>query len=155
MQDPRYVPPEGIQTTPRRRPPAAASAGITLPRAASAVSEARQYVTSALPDLCVRPDAVEDAELITSELVTNAFRHGRKGAVRLLIDLRDGTLTLTVADQTPYLPLPSAAPATDRDESGRGLFLVEALAEKWGHRPVAGNPACGTAVWATLAEVLA
>ena len=150
-----YVSPEGISTTLRRRPPATESVGIMLKRNPSAATLARQYVTRALPDLWVRPDAVEAAELIVSELVTNAIKHGHRGDVRLLVDLQDGTLTLTVADKTPYRPLPPATPTADLDETGRGLFLVATLAQKWGHRSVGSNPDSGTAVWAELAQVMA
>ena len=155
MPEPCYVSPGGIPTTPRQRAPFKASAGIVLPRDRSAARLARQYVTRVLPDFWVRSDAVETAELIVSELVTNAFRHGRRGQVRLLIRLRDGTLTLTVADRTPYRPLPPITSATTWGETGRGLVLIDALAQRWGHRPVGSNADSGTAVWAELAGVLA
>lgn len=155
MQDPRYVPPEGIPTMPRRRPPSVAAAGTVLPRDETAPGRARRYVSTALLRLFISPEVVETAVLIVSELVTNAFVHGRQGDVRLRIELTAGVLTLTVADQTPYAPLPTAVLADDDEENGRGLLLVELLSEKWGHRPVGGNPDYGTAVWATLAGATA
>jgi anti-sigma regulatory factor (Ser/Thr protein kinase) len=156
MQDPRSVPPEqpdGTAVPSIRRP--AAKVGTVLPRDESAPGRARAYLTDELHRLAVRPEAVEDAVLIASELVTNAYRHGRRGDVRLIVSLAAGTLRLTVADQTPYVPLPDAEDAEEDAECGRGLFLVELLSATWGHRPVGGNPECGTAVWAELVGVTA
>ncbi len=83
-------------------------------------------------------------------MVTNAFKYGR-GTIRLAIDVStDGVVTVTVSDRMRYRPLPDAAPAGTEEESGRGLWLVELLSHGWGHRSVGGNPAHGTAVWATL-----
>jgi anti-sigma regulatory factor (Ser/Thr protein kinase) len=127
-----------------------ASAGTLLPRDGSAPGRARAYLADELPRLAVRPDVVESAVLIASELVTNAYQHGRSGDVRLIVSIAAGTLRLTVADQTPYVPLPAAEAADEEAECGRGLFLVELLAETWGHRPVGGDPESGTAVWAEL-----
>ena len=149
---PRHVSPGGIPTTPQRRPPTVASVGIMLDRDRAAPGHARQYATAALADLCVTSEATEAAVTIISELVTNAVKYGDAGPVRLLVNLRCGTLTLTVADDTPYTPLPDAAlPAAWEQETGRGLALVAALSQRWGHRPVGTDPECGTAVWAELA----
>lgn len=156
MQDPRNAPTEQPGGTPKQsccRPPATASAGTLLPRDQSAPGRARAYLSDELPRLAVHPEAVESAVLIASELVTNAYRHGRRGDVRLIVSLAAGTLRLTVADQTPYVPLPAAEDAADDAECGRGLFMVERLSATWGHRPVGGDPECGTAVWAELVGV--
>lgn len=127
-----------------------ASASTEFDRIATAPRRARQYVTIVLGALYV-PDALaERAVLVTSELVTNAVRHGKAGPVRLGLDLRGDVLTLTVADRTPYVPLPDAEVPQVYQESGRGLALVEALSARWGHRPADGDPACGTEVWAEL-----
>lgn len=99
------------------------------------------------------PDLADIAELIASELVTNALRYGQ-GDLQLLLDLVQGAVTLTVADQTPFAPL-HAVHASPDAEHGRGLALVEALAARWGSRPVDGTPAHGTAVWAEIGLVTA
>jgi anti-sigma regulatory factor (Ser/Thr protein kinase) len=96
----------------------------------------------------VDPAAADDTALIVTEIVTNAVRHGLSGDVHLRIDLCGDALTVRVEDQTPYKELPPAGVAGSEEESGRGLLLVEALAERWGHGPVEDGP--GTAVWALI-----
>lgn len=88
---------------------------------------------------------IEDAELITSELVTNALRHGQH-PLELRLTALPGRVRITVldsnADEVP-------APAGDRglQEGGRGLALVEQLCIDWGHEVVPD----GKQVWAELA----
>jgi anti-sigma regulatory factor (Ser/Thr protein kinase) len=79
-------------------------------------------------------------ELLLSELVTNAIRHGRAPiGVRLL---RDRTLICEVSDGSTTSPHLRYAASTD--EGGRGLFLVAQMAERWGTRY---TPA-GKVIWA-------
>lgn len=118
-------------------------------RLPTAPRRARQYVTVVLGALYVPAAVAERAVLVTSELMTNAVRHGAAGPVRLALDLRGDVLTLTVSDRTPYVPLPDAELPDAYAESGRGLALVEALSARWGHRPTA-DPDDGTEVWAEL-----
>jgi anti-sigma regulatory factor (Ser/Thr protein kinase) len=146
----RSVPPGGIAPAPHHRAPAAASTGIVLTRDEYAAGRARGYVKALMADLRVDDSVTEAAVVITSELVTNAIQHGRVGAVRLLVDLSAGAVVITVADQTPYVPLPDATLPGRLEESGRGLVLVEERAARWGHRPVGGDAALGTAVWAEV-----
>lgn len=122
-------------------------------RLPTAPRRARRYVTVVLGALHVPEALTERAVLVTSELVTNAVRHGTTGPVRLVLDLRGDVLTLTVADRTPYAPLPDAELPDVCEESGRGLALVELLAARWGHRAADGDPAHGTEVWAELTGV--
>ncbi|MFJ1838011.1 ATP-binding protein [Streptomyces sp. NPDC088175] len=72
-----------------------------------------------------RPDII----LIVSELVTNAMVHGH-GQVGLRIDRTDDQVYIEVTDENP-------APAqlrhsTEDDMSGRGLHIVDVLAQNWG-----------------------
>lgn len=70
------------------------------------------------------------AELILSELITNAIRYGTELIhVRML---RDRTLVCEVSDSSNTSPHLRYAATTD--EGGRGLFLVARLAERWGTR---------------------
>ncbi|MEB8343416.1 ATP-binding protein [Streptomyces endophyticus] len=78
----------------------------------------------ALPD-----PTVEEARLIVSELVTNAIKHG-SGAVKLRVQYGSHQVRIEVTDG-------SRAPARRRragtnDVSGRGLFLVACLSQRWG-----------------------
>lgn len=83
----------------------------------------------------------EAAELLVSELVTNAVRHAPGGPIRLTLTLRPAGLRGEVEDAGADLPL--IRPSSAEDESGRGLLLVEHIATRWGCRPSGG----GKAVW--------
>lgn len=75
-------------------------------------------------------DLVDTTELLVSELVTNALRHGR-GDIRVRL-LRDATVVCEVWDDGYAQPRRRRAQETD--EGGRGLQLVSLLAERWGSR---------------------
>lgn len=72
----------------------------------------------------------ETTELILSELITNAMRHG-VGPIKVRL-LRDHTLTCEVYDHS--LTSPHLRHAATMDEGGRGLFLVAQLTARWGTR---------------------
>ncbi|MFD9187190.1 ATP-binding protein [Streptomyces phaeochromogenes] len=76
-----------------------------------------------------RPELIEDAETLVTELVTNALRHGR-GDIRVRFYLAVDCIRIEVQDGSHETPvLRNAAPT---DEDGRGLFLVRAVASDWG-----------------------
>jgi anti-sigma regulatory factor (Ser/Thr protein kinase) len=75
-------------------------------------------------------ELADDAELMTSELVTNAVAHARY-LVTLHVSVQEGQLTVTVTDDAGRPPEPTAVRADARPR-GRGLFLVAALAADWG-----------------------
>lgn len=105
---------------------------LALPGVPSAVSQARHAVREFL--LEHGSPRVDDAELVASELATNAVRHSRSredGEFDLRLDLKPGSLRLEVSDQGP--PTRVAAGAQEPGESGRGLLLVDAIADDWGH----------------------
>lgn len=92
----------------------------------------------------------DSAELIVSELLTNAVLAAsglNRPAIRLSL-LSDRTrLIILVHDAHPGSPAPRHA--SDQDESGRGLMLVEGLSDQSGwYRPADGTP--GKVVWALL-----
>jgi anti-sigma regulatory factor (Ser/Thr protein kinase) len=103
---------------------------------ASALS--RQFVKSALGRWDVF-EAVDSALLVTSELVTNAVVHARTD-FDLSLAVADGAVEIAVADRSLRLPRPrfreGEKPPLSRpqwlDEGGRGLLIVEALADEWG-----------------------
>ncbi|MFE9423806.1 SpoIIE family protein phosphatase [Kitasatospora sp. NPDC006697] len=82
------------------------------------------------------------AELLVSELVTNALVHGGE-PLRLRL-FRDRTLTLEVADTGRQQP--RLRPSGSEDEGGRGMYLVNELAHRWGSRATVE----GKVVWAEL-----
>ncbi|MFG2791603.1 ATP-binding protein [Streptomyces sp. NPDC048419] len=92
---------------------------------------------------------LDPAEHIVAELAANAATHGRVPGrdFRLTLYVVAGTLRIEVTDtRGDRLPQPQL-PASDT-ESGRGLVLVDALADKWGVAP--GLPPRKT-VWAEVA----
>jgi anti-sigma regulatory factor (Ser/Thr protein kinase) len=75
----------------------------------------------------------ESAELVVSELVTNAIQASRTAGRHLPVRLRllsdQARVVIHVWDSSPDPPQP--AQAGDTDESGRGLLLVEAMSTAW------------------------
>ncbi|MEU3524684.1 SpoIIE family protein phosphatase [Streptomyces sp. NPDC038707] len=99
-----------------------------LDSAPGEVSRARRLVRAQLLDWGL-PEAVETAELLVSEVVTNAVLHAASDRIGLRI-VRTDALLFEVTDDEPALPaLLSAGPD---DESGRGLRVVSRLAREWG-----------------------
>ncbi|WP_093783810.1 SpoIIE family protein phosphatase [Actinacidiphila guanduensis] len=88
-------------------------------------------------------DLVDTTELLVSELVTNALRHGF-GDIRLRL-LLERTLVCEVWDSA--LLQPRRRRARDTDEGGRGLQLVAMLSQSWGSR----RTHRGKTVWFELA----
>lgn len=81
---------------------------------------------------------IDDVELATSELATNALIH-TPGPVRVRLAHRRGTLRLEVADASAHHPAPVAP--DDEAVHGRGLVLVAAVASRVRIEPYPGNPA--------------
>jgi anti-sigma regulatory factor (Ser/Thr protein kinase) len=93
----------------------------------------------------------ESAELVVSELLTNAVKVSLEldppAPVRLWL-LPDGIgILILVWDASPRQPAPRAMTSDDAD-GGRGLLLVEALSAQWGWYPAAGLP--GKVTWALI-----
>ncbi|MGE7435450.1 ATP-binding protein [Kitasatospora sp. NPDC001175] len=110
---------------------------------------ARQLLRELLADVEDGHLYAETGELLVSELVTNAVRHGRVPG-RLLwvrLELRVGLLRVEVHDASSDRPT-ARTPGVE-DESGRGLWLVEQLSVRWGWHPRSGG--VGKAVWAECA----
>lgn len=78
------------------------------------------------------PQLSDDAELLATELVTNAVRHSC-GPIDVRAYVRDGYLRLEVADAgVDATPVPRTAHPDD--EGGRGMELVDKLSARWGWR---------------------
>ncbi|MEN8651028.1 ATP-binding protein [Streptomyces sp. 21So2-11] len=93
------------------------------------------------------------AELLASELVTNAHEHST-GPASLRVKWAHKTLRLTVWDTNPEPPRPVEAVGDGADsESGRGLWIVHELADRWGHYSLREGllGAGGKLVWCEIA----
>jgi len=92
----------------------------------------------------------DSAEMITSELLTNAMLASRwldRPAIGLTLLSDRERLVILVRDFSPGIPVPRHASADD--ESGRGLMLVEAISDRFGwDRPADGTP--GKITWAVV-----
>ena len=109
----------------------------------SAVPTARHWVV----DTCTACSAEVDLgvlELLTTEVVANAVLHG-EGPVCIDLTCEDGWVRVSVGDADPRRPVVRhvGAGAT----GGRGMALVDALADRWGADAAPGG---GKAVWFEL-----
>ena len=124
-----------------RRLPADRIAEWTVPSDPAEVSRIRNEGAAQLAAWDLE-DIAFSAELILSELVTNAIRYGAEPIkVRLL---RDDQLICEISDGSSTSPHLRYAATTD--EGGRGLFLVAQFAERWGTRYTER----GKVIWAEL-----
>ncbi|MFJ8200162.1 ATP-binding protein [Streptomyces sp. NPDC096152] len=94
---------------------------------------------------------VDVAELLATELVSNAVRH-TKGPAALRVRWAAGVLRIGAWDADPAPPEPPVPweQVTDLEE-GRGLELVRACADLWGWQPLAREGNRGKIVWCELA----
>lgn len=104
----------------------------------------------------VDDESCADAQLMVSELFTNAVRHTTSDSVACELWVIGVRLRLEVTDEGggdhPALPRGCGAPDTE-GENGRGLLLVSVLSDEWGVRPAspeADPDAGGHAVWAEM-----
>lgn len=116
------------------------------------VRRARRFVGDVLEDSPV----ADDAGLLTSELATNAVLHSRSGELggtfNVTVELHEHSVRVEVTDQGPPTSSLSTPPpvvrglrglpqrhprSTPYEDNGRGLFIVETLATRWGtsHAP--------------------
>lgn len=111
-----------------------------LPHDSTAPGQGRWHMREMLAN---NTEAI-DAELVVTELITNAWKHGTgTGVITLRADLFDDHLRIEVCGEASDDP----TVRTDPEESGgRGLLLIEGLATGWGfHRD--GDLLC---VWAEI-----
>ncbi|MEU7135800.1 SpoIIE family protein phosphatase [Streptomyces sp. NPDC046261] len=125
---------EQIAETFTRRPVITARAAATFEPVGRSVAAARAFVRDTLQGWGF-PDVIDDAVVLTSELVTNAVVHAGTAADVLCMRMPTG-VRVEVADRYPERELPVQSPArqfggVDR-EGGRGLLLCAALAARWG-----------------------
>ncbi|MBV9380569.1 MAG: ATP-binding protein [Streptosporangiaceae bacterium] len=133
------------------------SSSLSLGALPTAVAAARAHARAVLAEWGMRTLA-NTAELVVSELVTNAvrastgadghpvYRDGRLAVVHVRLFGDGGRLLIEVWDGSPAAPV--AKDAGLDDESGRGLQLVESVSESWGWTTADDWP--GKCVWVEL-----
>ncbi|MFC5805362.1 ATP-binding protein [Streptomyces formicae] len=91
------------------------------------------------------------AELIITELIANASRHTPCPEIRLVVGRPSATrVRVGIVDEEPSR-LPLLSHAGEEDESGRGLLLIDAVADRWGcDLQSSGRRLRGKEVWAEL-----
>ena len=110
------------------------------------VGRARRILSRALRGWGIDGEDAEVAVLLTSELVTNAIRHGA-APVRVRAGVGARGLRIEVDDESRATIRPRRAALSDVD--GRGLHLVDTLSDRWGCRSAGG----GKRVWFELRGV--
>jgi len=123
---------------------------LALPGIPESVPVARVHVRAAL-GLHGLVEYADDAEIITSELVTNAVQHACANStqtigVTLIHSGSPAVVTIAVSDSSPHRPI--RRDTRTGSEQGRGLQIVEALSAHWGRRTENG----GKTVFAVLAR---
>lgn len=109
-----------------------------------APGDARLYVRTQLGQWHL-DDIAEAAELVMSELVTNAVLASLGQAIAVRLECTPWSIVMEVWDDNPVFPERRDAEALAED--GRGLILVDALSERWGYSPADGG---GKVVWAEV-----
>ena len=110
-----------------------------LPGEAPSAGEARRFVTGRLSDAGLE-EMTDTASLLVSELVANAVLHAHTDLV-VVVRIDDERVTVEVHDGSAGRPDPKNY--SSLSGTGRGLVLVEALAEDWGTETTAD----GKYVW--------
>ncbi|MBB5937234.1 ATP-binding protein [Streptomyces zagrosensis] len=114
------------------------------------MAEARRHVAECLIS-AGHPEAIDAAALVTSEVVTNAIRHGTgdllHSGVTVAVWCQATQVHIDVLDTSDSAPC--LRQASDTAQCGRGLLLVEAVATRWGYDHA--DPGPGKRVWAEVA----
>ncbi len=121
---------------------------VRVPSDPSSVRRVRHEIVTDLSERDLPEDLVGEAEMVASELLTNAVRHARPlsdGSIRVRWKIRGDVVEIEVTDGGGATT-PKPAPRTVWLSSGRGLRIVRSLAHEWG----VTEDRTGNVVWATL-----
>ncbi|WP_416072188.1 ATP-binding protein [Streptomyces sp. ME18-1-4] len=115
---------------------------MTLTAGAHSARHIRRIARRFLTDWNLAP-LTDTVELALTELIANVVRHVPDRHCTLLLSRQPTGVRAEVTDAYGQL-LPTPAELQPDSESGRGLFLLDALVDKWGVSPTAGG---GKTVW--------
>jgi anti-sigma regulatory factor (Ser/Thr protein kinase) len=105
---------------------------LRLPSRAEAPAAARTALGSLNSDLhLISEERLKDAQLLLTELVTNAVLHG-EGDVSMWVTASSETLRVEVRDAGPRFELEALRGPSTEHAGGWGLRIVELLAHRWG-----------------------
>ena len=116
---------------------------VVYDRQATSVGEARSWIEAFLAERAIGNPLRDDAQLVVSELVTNALMHG-DGALVVRASISDSAVQVSVTDSGDGVP--EVLPLDPSRIGGLGLIVVERIASDWGISPFPG----GKTVWAAL-----
>jgi anti-sigma regulatory factor (Ser/Thr protein kinase) len=123
-------------------------ATLELDPARRAPRLARAFAADTLKAWAVPTGHVEAVQLVVSELVTNAVIHTPESRTIVLeLLMTDGGLRVMVSDDSPRQPDQRGHSAPPSSEGGRGVEIVDAVAERWGTQL---RPPTGKTVWCDL-----
>ena len=105
---------------------------------------ARHFVRDVLESADIDAVVIDAVELLTSEVVTNVVVHVGSTS-ELHVQAVDGSVRVDISDDDDHRP--KMTKANVADSHGRGLSIVEALADAWGVNP---DPVRGKTVWFEL-----
>jgi len=120
-----------------------AAAEAVVPNRPDSTPAARAFLSRLLDGWGVAEDVIDDASLLTTELLSNAVRHG-SGLITLRVEVAGGEIHVRVHDDAAGLPSVENVDASST--GGRGLFIVECVADEWGSDP----DDAGKTVWFRL-----
>ena len=113
-----------------------------LPRDSTAPAQGRWRVR----EVASNDREAVDAELVVTELITNAWKHGAGDLpITLRVEVRDDALHLEVCGESASDPMRSAS-GEGSESSGRGLMMIDGLTDSWGFERNGSN----LCVWADL-----
>jgi anti-sigma regulatory factor (Ser/Thr protein kinase) len=122
-------------------------ATLELQAARQAPRLARTFAADSLEAWAIRTEDVEAVQLVVSELVTNAVLHAPESpTITLDLFMTGSAIRVMVSDHSPRQP-EQRHPTRWSAESGRGVELVDTLADRWGTEPY---PPSGKTVWCEL-----
>ncbi|MFE9398274.1 ATP-binding protein [Streptomyces flavidovirens] len=135
-----------VAATPRRQPRLSARGQLVLDLESDTrwVRTARSETAHVLVAWKI-PRAIDEAQLIVSELVTNAVVHANGKRIEWVITYGESRLLIEVRDDSGHPPAP--APDGVLEEGGRGLLMVHTITADWGWWPL-GEQSKST--WAVL-----
>ena len=108
---------------------------ISIPAVSEGIAMARDAVSRAMSGSENSWRRIEDAKLLTSEVVTNALRHsglGAEGSIGLAVKMSPDRVRIEVSDLGTGFDISVLEAPSAENEGGWGLFLIQEVSDGWG-----------------------